>query len=150
MGPTTAVAKVGRVAPNAVAAGSVAARAMGDRPVFIAGKSMGARVCARATGDDAVAGMIALGYPLHPPGKPQVKDPPEWPMLVKPALFVQGDRDPFCSLERLLGELPRLPEPHQLVVIAGAGHSLESKGETRDTFPEVRDAVFRWIQARSQ
>ena len=120
---------------------------IGDRPIFVAGKSMGARVCARASSDSDVAGMIALGYPLHPQFRPQVRNPPEWPLIVKPALFVQGDQDPFCDLARLREELPRLSRPHQLVVIRNAGHSFESRGEKRDTFPEVWAAVDAWIAA---
>jgi len=114
-------------------------------PIFVAGKSMGARVCARSSHDADVAGMIALGYPLHPMFKPQVRNPPEWPKLVKPALFVQGDHDPFCDLARLREELPRLTTPHDLAVIPDAGHSFEPKGAKRDTFPEVRIAVLSWI-----
>lgn len=117
--------------------------------VFVAGKSMGARVCARASADPGVAGMIALGYPLHPMFKPEVRNPPEWPLIAKPALFVQGDHDPFCDLVRLREELPRLAQPHELVVIPSAGHSFEPKGAKRDTFPEVAGAVFPWIARRS-
>jgi predicted alpha/beta-hydrolase family hydrolase len=109
---------------------------------------MGARVCARASADPDVAGMIALGYPLHPMFHPEVKNPPEWPKIVKPALFVQGDRDPFCDLARLREELPRLTEPHELVVISNAGHSFEPKGTKRDTFLEVRDAILEWLSRR--
>src|SRR5437867_4587554 len=114
-------------------------------PIFAAGKSMGARVCALASVDGDVAGMIALGYPLHPRFRPEVKDPPEWPKIVKPALFVQGDQDPFCDLDRLRAEMPRLTQPHELVVIRNAGHSFEPRGAERDTFPEVWDATLRWI-----
>jgi predicted alpha/beta-hydrolase family hydrolase len=89
--------------------------------------------------------MIALGYPLHPMFHPEVKNPPEWPKIVKPALFVQGDHDPFCDLARLREELPRLTQPHELIVIANAGHSFEPKGGRRETFPEVRDAVLKWL-----
>ena len=118
-----------------------------DHPIFVAGKSMGARVCARASADPDIAGIIALGYPLHPQFRPEVRNPPEWPMLVKPALFVIGDQDPFCDLARLQEELPRLTAPYELVVVPRAGHSFEPRGERRDTFPEVRDAVFRWMLA---
>jgi len=118
------------------------------RPIFVAGKSMGARVCARASHDRDVAGVIALGYPLHPMFKPQVLNPPEWPKLVKPALFLQGDHDPFCDLARLREELPRLPRPHELVIVPNAGHSFEPKGLKRDTFPEIREALLRWIDSR--
>lgn len=117
-------------------------------PMFVAGKSMGARVCARASDHPAIRGMIALGYPLHPMFRPQVRNPPEWLMIAKPALFVQGDHDPFCDLERLREELPRLRAPYELVVIRDAGHSFEPKGRRPDSFPEVRDAVVRWIRSR--
>ena len=113
--------------------------------IFVAGKSMGARVCARASHDPDVAGMIALGYPLHPMFKPQVRNPPEWPVIVRPALFVQGDRDPFCDLARLREELPRLTAPNELVVVPDAGHSFEPKARRRDTFPEVCTPVERWL-----
>ena len=76
-------------------------------------------------------------------------NPPEWPALVKPALFVQGDRDPFCDLERLRGDLPKLAQPHELVVIPNAGHSFEPHGGKRDTFPEVWEAVRAWIASQT-
>ena len=69
-------------------------------------------------------------------------------MVVKPILFVQGDHDPFCDLARLREDLPRLPVPHDLVVIRDAGHSFEPKGPKRDTFLEVWDAVRRWMEER--
>lgn len=121
-------------------------RQMSVGPVLVAGASMGARVCARACADLDVAGVIALGYPLHPMFKPQVRDPPEWTMIAKPALFVQGNRDPFCDLPRLREELPRLTQPHELVVIPDAGHVFEPKGTKRDTFPEVWGAVAAWVR----
>ncbi len=125
-----------------------AREALPSQRIFFAGKSMGARVCARASADPEIAGVIGLGYPLHPRFRPEVLNPPEWPYLVKPALFVQGDRDPFCDLDRLRSELPKLKEAAELVVIRDAGHSFEPIGTRRDAFPEVREAVLRWIAAR--
>src|SRR2546425_6356367 len=122
--------------------------AVASQKIFLAGKSMGARVCARASADPEVAGVIALGYPLHPRFRPEVLNPPEWPYLVKPALFVQGDGDPFCDLDRLRSELPKLKEPANLVVVEHAGHSFEPIGAKRDTFPQVRAAILRWISER--
>ncbi len=123
----------------------LARRECGSVPIFIAGASMGARVCALASADPDVAAMIALGYPLHPRFRPEVRNPPEWPKIVKPALFVQGDHDPFCDLARLQEELPRLLQRHKLVVIRNAGHSFEPRGEKRDTFPDVWAALERWL-----
>ena len=125
-----------------------ARQAVPDVRTFVAGKSMGARVCARASSDPAIEGVIALGYPLHPTFRPQVMNPPEWPKLVKPALFVQGDHDPFCDLSRLHDELPKLPKAHELVVIPNADHSFEPIGGRRDTFAEVWQAVVKWIRSR--
>src|SRR3989442_13364516 len=116
--------------------------------IFLAGKAMGARGCARASADPEVAGGIALGYPLHPRVRPEGLNPPEWPYLAKPALFVQGDRDPFCDPDRLRSELPKLKEPANLVVVEHAGHSFEPIGAKRDTFPQVRAAILRWISRR--
>src|SRR2546422_5405446 len=125
-----------------------AREAVASHKIFLAGKSMGARVCARASADPEVAGGIALGYPLHPRFRPEGLNPPEWPYLVKPALFVQGDRGPFCDLERLRSQLPQLKEPPNLVVVEHAGHSFEPIGAKRDTFPQVREAILRWIGER--
>lgn len=119
---------------------------LGASPIFVAGRSMGARVCARASSDPEVRGVIALGYPLHPKFRPEVRNPPEWPLIVKPVLLVQGDQDPFGDLARLQEELARLPEAHTFVVIRDAGHSFEPRGAKRDTFPEVFAAVIEWIR----
>src|SRR2546430_15074876 len=123
-----------------------AREALSSQKIFVAGKSMGARVCARASADPDVAGVIALGYPLHPRFRPEVLNPPEWPYLMKPALFVQGDRDPFCDLKRLQSEIPKLKEAADLVIIQSAGHSFEPIGMKRDTFPAVQDAMMDWIR----
>src|SRR5437870_547501 len=115
-----------------------AREALASQKIFAAGKSMGARVCALASANPDVAGVIALGYPLHPRFRPEVLNPPEWPYLAKPALFVQGVRDPLCALDRLRSELPTLKEPADLVVVEHAGHSFYPFGAKRATCPELR------------
>lgn len=122
-------------------------RNLGAIPTIVAGTSMGARVAARASSDPDMAAIVALGYPLHPRFRPEVRNPPEWPMILKPALFVQGDHDPFCDLARLEEELARLTQPHDLVVVRNSGHSFEPIGMKRDTLPEVWEAVRSWIEA---
>src|SRR6266480_3489701 len=112
-------------------------------------KGVASRDLSRA--EDDVRGALrfmANRFPEIPNFLPEVRDPPEWPMVVKPILFVQGDHDPFCDLARLREDLPRLPVPHDLVVIRDAGHSFEPKGPKRDTFLEVWDAVRRWMEER--
>ncbi len=61
-----------------------ARRALAPGPIFVAGKSMGARVCSRASADRDFAGVIALDYPLHPRFRPEVRNPPEWRKLTSP------------------------------------------------------------------
>jgi predicted alpha/beta-hydrolase family hydrolase len=69
------------------------------RPLLIGGKSMGGRVAsyvADAAFDRGnVAGLVCLGYPFHPPGKPEQLRTAHLETLRCPALFAQGERDPF-------------------------------------------------------
>src|SRR3989442_5350390 len=71
-----------------------ARQAVPSGPIFVAGKSMGARVCARASADPDVAGMIALRHPPPPMFRPQGRNPPGWPKNLKPRLNVPRGQDP--------------------------------------------------------
>ena len=72
--------------------------ARGVRP-FIGGKSMGGRVASMLAdelfGQDSINGLVCLGYPFHPPGRPQNLRIAHLQVLHTPALICQGDRDPF-------------------------------------------------------
>ncbi|MEQ9123311.1 MAG: alpha/beta hydrolase [Alphaproteobacteria bacterium] len=73
-----------------------AARAVtGAEPLFVGGKSMGARVASHLADELGAAGLICLGYPFHPPGKPERLRTDHLAGLAMPALIVQGERDPF-------------------------------------------------------
>ena len=70
------------------------------RPVTaIGGKSLGGRVASRIVDalreDDRGPGLVCLGYPFHPPGKPEKLRTAHLETLRSPALIVQGERDPF-------------------------------------------------------
>lgn len=73
--------------------------------VFIGGKSMGGRVASLLAADGAqncnVSGLVCLGYPFHPPGKPDKLRTAHLPDLACPALIVQGERDPFGTREEV-------------------------------------------------
>jgi len=103
-------------------------------PVWASGKSLGGRIasmCA-ADGDIAPAGLVFLGYPLHPPGKPErIRDEHLYRIEV-PMLFLQGTADPFASPELLDGVVERLGERATLLPFEGAGHSFEVRGAKRD------------------
>lgn len=75
--------------------------------LLIGGKSMGGRVASlvadRLVADGLVAGLVCLGYPFHPPGKPEQLRTAHLVGLACPALIVQGERDPFGGRAQVEG-----------------------------------------------
>ena len=61
----------------------------------VGGKSMGGRVASMLLAEGQAAAAISLGYPFHPPGKPEKVRKDHWPDIQQPWLIVQGTRDPF-------------------------------------------------------
>ncbi len=68
---------------------------VGDRPLFIGGKSMGGRVASLLADELGVQGCLCLGYPFHPPGKPESLRTEHLEQLRTPTLILQGERDSF-------------------------------------------------------
>jgi predicted alpha/beta-hydrolase family hydrolase len=98
-------------------------------PLFIGGKSMGGRIATQVaasgdTGGAAVAGLVLLGYPLHPPGKPHQLRVAHLPQVRAPMLFVQGSRDPFGGADELRPIVESLSRGSRLFVVEGGDHSL--------------------------
>ena len=122
-------------------------------PLFIGGKSMGGRIASHvaAQGVAGVAGLIFLGYPLHPPGRPQQRRDAHLPSITQPMLFVQGERDDFGTVEEIRELLPRLNDRTVVHPIAGGDHSLKvpaRQGITADAvLQDVVGAVVRFIGA---
>lgn len=77
------------------------------RPLIIGGKSMGGRVASMMTdelfADGAIAGLLCLGYPFHPPGKPKQLRTAHLAELRTPTLICQGTRDEFGTREDVSG-----------------------------------------------
>jgi len=96
------------------------------RRLVLAGKSLGARTAAAAALKLEPAGLIFLGFPLHPPRQPERASDRPLHGLSQPLLFVQGERDPLCRLEVLEGLIPGLRSPVSLKVIPQANHSFET------------------------
>jgi len=119
-------------------------------PLFIGGKSMGGRIASHvaAQGAGGIAGLVFLGYPLHPPGKPQQRRDEHLPRIEEPMLFVQGTRDGFGTAEEIRALLPRLRRA-TLHEVAGGDHSFKVSGKGAptpdDILAGVLDAVARWI-----
>lgn len=109
-------------------------RAMaGAVPVLVGGKSLGGRIASMCVADGMpAAGLVFLGYPLHPPGKPErIRDEHLYRIEV-PMLFLQGTRDPFARPDLLAGVLERAGELAELRTIEGGDHSLNVAGDKRD------------------
>jgi uncharacterized protein len=109
------------------AIGAVRARSgLTGRAFYCGGKSMGGRIVSQVAAADGglqLTGLVFLGYPLHPPGKPKARRDAHLPDVPFPMLFVQGARDPFgtaLELKRLCGKLPRA----SLHVVPEGDHSL--------------------------
>lgn len=103
-----------------------------DLPLIFGGRSSGARVACRTASALAAAGVLALAFPLHPPGKPERSRADELPDEL-PTLVLNGDRDPFG--------VPT-PTPNVEVIIRpGATHDL------RKGVRETADLAQRWLKA---
>jgi predicted alpha/beta-hydrolase family hydrolase len=69
----------------------------GARQLVIGGKSLGGRIASLVADEVSAGGLVCLGYPFHPPGKPQVLRVEHLRTLRTPTLIVQGVRDPLGS-----------------------------------------------------
>ena len=102
-------------------------------PMIFGGRSSGARVACRTAGALGAAGVLALAFPLHPPGRPDKSRADELPTDV-PTLVLNGDRDPFG-----------VPEPTrnvEVLVRPGATHDL------RKGVRETADLALTWLKSR--
>jgi predicted alpha/beta-hydrolase family hydrolase len=125
----------------------------GRAGVFIGGKSMGGRIATHlAAADDAgalgIQGVVALGYPLHPPGKPQQLRAEHLPRINVPMLIVQGERDPFGTPDELRPILRALTTPVTLHVVEGGDHSLAPSRKTAApaTYEQLQNLITQWMK----
>jgi uncharacterized protein len=103
-------------------------------PLFLGGKSSGARVACRTAAQAGARGVVALGFPLHPPGRPDRSRRDELEAAAVPVLVLQGERDAFGRP----AEFEPVPAHVTLLPVAGADHAL------RVFDPEP---VVGWVQA---
>ncbi|QES50067.1 hydrolase [Streptomyces venezuelae] len=115
-------------------------------PVVAGGRSAGARVACRTAAELGAAGVLALAFPLHPPGRPEKSRAEELTGAVAagiPVLVVQGGRDPF-------GRPEEFPEgAYELVEVADGDHGLAVPKRAAQTQAEalegVTGAVAEWL-----
>ncbi len=123
----------------------------GDR-LAIGGKSMGGRIASQvaAAGIDDLASLVFLGYPLHPPGRPDRLRAAHLPDIKAPMLFVQGARDAFGTPEELRVIMTLLEPSPALYVVAGGDHSFKAPKRSdvtqEDVHRAIQDHVAAWLR----
>ena len=121
---------------------------------------MGGRIASQVAADacekkDAIskqiAGLVFLGYPLHPPGNPAKLRVEHLPFIKMPMLFVQGTRDSLGSSDEIQPFIKKLKLPATMYSIEGGDHSFKAPkkfGKTQEQiYEDVMDEIVRWIQA---
>ena len=121
--------------------------------LLIGGKSMGGRMATHlaAQGLEGLCGVIALGYPLHPPGKPDQLRVAHLPAIRVPVLVVQGERDAFGTPAELTPIIERMPARVTLHTVVHGDHSLavsKSAGVSqKEVYTGVLDAIRSWVHS---
>ena len=124
---------------------------IGRNKLAIGGKSMGGRIASQVAAKTPLdlAGLVFLGYPLHPPGKPDQLRSKHLPSIRAPMLFVQGSRDAFGTPEELRPILDTLEAPADLFVIADGDHSFKVRKSAgtpqQDVHRAILDHVVHWL-----
>jgi predicted alpha/beta-hydrolase family hydrolase len=119
----------------------------------IGGKSMGGRIASQvaAAGAGAFAGLVLLGYPLHPPGKPDRLRSKHLPEIAAPLLFVQGEHDSFGTPDELRPILRSLTAPVELYVVESGDHSFKVPKRAgvaqSDVYAAIQERIDRWLRS---
>ena len=148
--------------PPAVAAATVraavaeAARIAPDLPLVAGGKSFGGRMTSTAQAEEplpGVRGLVFLGFPLHPPGRPDDKRAEHLAHVQVPMLFLQGTRDDFAALKLLQPLVKGLGERATLHLVEGGDHSfrvLTKSGRSEgEVMGEVVSTIVEWADGLS-
>jgi predicted alpha/beta-hydrolase family hydrolase len=110
---------------------AVVAELGGAGQLFIGGKSMGGRMASMIADEVGARGLVCLGYPFHPPGKPERTRTAHLEHLRTPALVVQGTRDAFGTPEDVEGYT--LSPAIRLVWLEDGDHSFKPRASSGRT-----------------
>ena len=134
------------------AAAAEAARQLPDVPLFAGGKSYGGRMTSQAQAAQplpGVRGIVFVGFPLHPAGKPSVERAKHLTDVALPMLFLQGTRDELADLELIRQTIATLAGRATLHIALGADHSFHVLVRSGRTDAQVReellDTMARWV-----
>ena len=121
--------------------------------LVVGGKSMGGRIASQVVaGEDIseVAGLVFLGYPLHPPGNPAKLRVEHLGQIRKPMLFVQGTRDSLGRPEEIQPFIKNLRPAGKIYAIEGGNHSFKAPkkfGLTQEqVYEAAMDEIDRWAR----
>jgi predicted alpha/beta-hydrolase family hydrolase len=103
----------------------VAEQLGGARELVIGGKSMGGRIASMVVDELEARGLVCLGYPFHPPGRPESLRTAHLETLRTPSLIVQGSRDALGSREEIEGY--RLSRMIELLYLEDGDHSFKPR-----------------------
>ena len=123
----------------------------GRDALAIGGKSMGGRIASQvaAAGIGDLAGLVFLGYPLHPPGRPDRLRAKHLSDIKAPMLFVQGSRDTFGTPDELRPIVTPLEPPADVYPVEGGDHSFKvRKGagvSQEDIYRAIQDHIAAWL-----
>jgi uncharacterized protein len=123
------------------------------RWLFVGGKSMGGRIATQVAAADSqlpVAGLVLLGYPLHPPGRPAERRDKHLPAIGRPILFVQGDRDAFGTPTQLAAAVQALHPVPTLRIVAGGDHSFKlprkDPAAQAGVYANIQQDIVTWMR----
>jgi predicted alpha/beta-hydrolase family hydrolase len=119
--------------------------------LVIGGKSMGGRIASQVAAEEGnrVAGLVFLGYPLHPPGRPDKLRDEHLKEIKAPMLFCQGSRDTFGTEDEIKVIIKKHKLPAKLYVIESGDHSFKvpkSVKPQQQVYEDVMDEVARWVR----
>jgi predicted alpha/beta-hydrolase family hydrolase len=123
--------------------------------LVLGGRSMGGRICSQVAADEAaplpVLGLAQLGYPLHPPGKPETLRVEHFKRLTMPVLFASGTRDAFGTPAELKRHAKKVKGPVTFHWVETGDHGfkpLKASGLTVDAaLAGVAEAVVRFVRS---
>jgi uncharacterized protein len=127
------------------------------RALFIGGKSMGGRIATQVAAADSalpIAGLVLLGYPLHPPGRPTERRDKHLPAVGRPMLFIQGARDAFGTPAELAPVVESIGASASIHVVAGGDHSLKlarkDPAAQAAAYDEVQRTIVEWMKTTTK
>lgn len=127
-------------------------RKLKDNHLVIGGKSMGGRIASQVAAADGtgIDGLVFLGYPLHPPGRPDKLRAEHLKDIRAPMLFMQGSRDAFGTPDEIRAILKQQKIKAEIYEIKGGDHSFKvpkSAGMSQEeVYEKVMDEIEAWVR----